>query len=415
MPSDDVSLTDHLGTLYPLACVLAGPDTADTLLRHTYERAAATPPEDRPADTQGWLLQLLVDTHAQATGPTGPGPSHTDTLRREVADDILSRMLPAAFATGSEEERLVLTLDVLDASPDTIEQALDAPPDTIEDKRTQAWSALRTRLLDGLSGPEHTLVAESTSTEQLRAALRENVTTRFQSPPASLRSVLHAILQRAEAEDAAPPDTPRPQEESPPADAREPSVPENNTRRRLVGGLLALLLVAGAAYGILQFQSAGPVVASAPALPALASAAADTLQPSYDTSDPAAARSFVETTWERRVSVPSVSGTTLQGVGRLRVDDLSVPAFVYAEADGPDSITVLAFHYAGIDRLGDRVRLSDDLRNALAQNQELVPRTTDGGATVLWRQRDDILVAVAPHLSPEALRNRIAPAADSLR
>jgi DNA-directed RNA polymerase specialized sigma24 family protein len=415
MPPDDASLTRHLGTLYPLACVLVGPDTADTLLRHTYERAAATAPEDRPADTQGWLLQLLVDTHAQATGPTGPRPSHTDALRREVADDILSRMLPAAFATGSEEERLVLTLDVLDASPDTIGQALDAPPDAIEDKRTQAWSALRTRLLEGLSGPEHTLLAESISTEQLRTALRENVTSRFPSPPAALRSVLHAILQRAEAEDAAPPAAPSSPEKSPPADARAPTVPENNTRRRLVGGLLVLLLIAGATYAVLQFQSPGSTAPSAPDLPTLATAAADTLRPSYETSDPVAARSFVESTLERRVSVPSVSGAPLQGVGRLRVNDLRVPAFVYAEADGPESITILAFHYAGLDRLGDRVHLSDDLRNALAKNQELLPQPTDGQAAVLWRQRDDILVAVAPHLSPEALRDRITPAADSLR
>ena len=414
MPADNASLTRHLDTLYPLACVLAGPDAADTLLRHTYERAVDTPPDDRPADTQGWLLQLLVDTRSQAAGSASPRSPHTDTLRREVAESAIARVLPAAFAAGSEEERLVLTLDVLDAPPDTLAQAMGASPDDVEATRSHAWSALQDRVRNGLSGPERSLADEAISLEHLRSALREDVATRFQSPPSSLRSVLHAMEERADASSRPPSSTVSSAERSPsvPSDA---SADEWGTRRGIIGSVLLLVLAIGITYGVLHFQSSSPAPSPAPDLPSLSATAADTLQPTYTTSDPAAARTFIQTTWQRQVPVPSVAEATLQGVGAFRIGDTDVPAFVFSETDGPESITILAFSYAVIDELGEQVRLDTNLREALAQNEGLISRTTDGHAAVLWRHRADILVAVAPHLSPETLQKRISLRTESVR
>lgn len=420
MPSDDASLTRHLDTLYPLACVLAGPDAADTLLRHAYERAAETPPDARPEDTQGWLLRLLVDTRAQAPDPAHSHPrQHAHTLRRDVAERTVARVLPVAFAAGSEEERLVLTLDVLDAPIDTLAQALNTPPDAAADTRSQAWSALQDRLRNSLHGPERALVEETMSQELLRSALREDLTARFQSPPASLRSVLNAIEERAEeqvdtAPTAASPST-SPEEEGTPSGANDPADTAGGTRRRVFGGVLLLVVAIGIAYGVSRLQPSSPPSSTAPDLPSLSARAADTLRPTYETADPAAAQAFIRTTWQRRIATPSVTGATLQGVGVLRVGEPGVPAFVFAEDDGTESITVLAFSYAVVDQLGDQVQLDASLRDDLAENEAPIPRTSDGQAVVLWRHRADILVAVAPHLAPDALRSRLVPQADSVR
>jgi hypothetical protein len=417
MPPDDAPLTHHLDTLYPLACVLAGPDAADTLLRHTYERAADTPPDDRPTDTQGWLLRLLVDTRAQATDPDSSRSPHSDTLRREVAESAITRVLPVAFAGSSEEERLVLTLDVLGAPVDTLAQALNTSPTDANQIRSQAWSALRDRLQNTLRGPERSLVDDAMSEEYLRSALREDITARFQSPPAALRSVLNAIEERAEASTrpAAPSPSSSSGEEPPSSDSVREANDAGRSQRRLIGGVLFLLLAAGIAYGIVRFQASSPAPPPALDLPSLSAAAADTLRPTYATSDPAAARTFVQTTWQRSVAVPSVTGAALQGVGAFRMGDTSVPAFVFSESDGPESITVIAFSYAVVDQLGEQVQLNASLREALAQNEELISRTANGRAAVLWRHRADILVAVAPHLSPEALQKRIVPEPGSVR
>lgn len=415
MPSDNASLTHHLDTLYPLACVLAGPDAADTLLRHTYERAADTPPDDRPADTQGWLLQLLVDTRAQATDPASPRSAHTDALRRDVAESAISRVLPIAFATGTEKERLVLTLDVLDAPVDTLAQALNVPPTDADQTRSQAWSALQDRLRNTLRGPERSLVDAAMSEEYLRSALRKDITARFQSPPAALRSVLNAIEERADASTRTGSSALSSAEDAPSSESRDAPKNTGGIWRRVIGGGLFLLLIAGIAYGVVRFQAASSTPSPAPDLSSLSAAAADTLRPTYETSDPAAAHTFVQTTWQRWVAVPTVTNTALQGVGAFQMGDTSVPAFVFSEPDGPESITILAFSYAVVDQLGEQVRLDASLREALAQNEELISRTSDGRTAVLWRHRDDILVAVAPHLSPEALRQRIVPEPGSVR
>ncbi|MFO8100348.1 MAG: hypothetical protein R6T83_12100 [Salinibacter sp.] len=421
MPPNDSSLTRYLDTLYPVACMLAGPDTADTLLRHAFEQAATTPPKDRPSDRQAWLLRLLIDVHSQtARAGGGPGTS-PDALRRAVAEEAVDRALPAAFASGSETDRLVLLLDALDAPTETLTQVLQTSPKDAEAKRTQAWTHLSDRLQNALRGPERALVEEAISKEHLRAVVREDVAGRFQTPPASLRSVLRAILQRGEADlkrrddtDAASADDPS---SSPPGPPPSTSDDEPSSgwplRRTVVGGVLLVLLVAGAVFGMLQLQSSpSPAV---PTLPSLSASAADTLSPRREMTEPAAARSYIQATWQRRVAVPSIDGATLQGIGHLQFKDADVPGLVFADEDASTTITVLAYNYALLDGLGDDLQIEDDLRTGLANNEGLLPRSESGDALVLWRQRDDILVAVASHLSPEALEARIVLARDSAR
>lgn len=406
MPSDAPALSEHLDTLYPLACVLAGPDTADTVVRHTFERAAATPVDARPEDTRSWLIQLLLDTHPNPQQSDGAPPAQGNRLTQEVATEAAARVLPAALAACSDTQRLILTLDVLDGAEETLARALHTTPDAIESRRADAWEALEEALLGSLVGPERALVADTFSASDLRALLREDVTSRFPAPPSSLRSVVRAILRQSEAEadgtssDASPSD--------------EATAEADSSERSLVWAGVLLLLVIGAAYGFFQLQSA-PSAPSPPNLAALSVSAADTVRPSFETSDPATAGTYLRTTWRRRVAVPSVTDATFQGIGQLQVGTgARIPAFLYTDDRTTGQVTVFAFNYALLDELGERVQLEGDLRRALATNDDLISHTTDAGqAVVLWRQRDDILVAVAPHLDAKTLRDRLVPAGPS--
>ncbi|MFP4227293.1 MAG: hypothetical protein ACLFTE_00530 [Salinivenus sp.] len=418
MPPNDSSLTRYLDTLYPVACMLAGPDAANPLLRHTFERAADTPPKDRPSDRKAWLLRLLIDTHSETAGTPGPKEGRPDGVRRAVAEDAVARVLPAAFVTGSETERLILTLDALEAPTDTLAQVLHTSAEAAEANRAQAWTDLSDRVRDALPGPQRALVEETISREHLRTAVREDLTGRFETPPSSLRSVLRAILQRGEADgerhDNA--DTTPPDDSSSAAQGASPNDNEQTSgrpwRRMIVGGALLVLLVAGAVFAVSQLSSSSPPPST---LSSLSAAAADTLRPTRELSDPTAARSYIQDTWQRRVAVPSIEGASLRGIGQFRFGDAEVPAVVFAEDDASESITVLAFNYALLDRLEDQLQVDNDLRTALAENQGLLSRSEADTGVVLWRQRDDILVAVAPHLSADALEARIAPGGDSSR
>jgi hypothetical protein len=128
----------------------------------------------------------------------------------------------------------------------------------------------------------------------------------------------------------------------------------------------------------------------------------------HSTADPEEASAYIRETWGRRVSVPSIEGAPLQGVGRLQAGSgVTVPVVVYADPSEEARIALYAFSYALLDRLGNRGTLDRSLRAKLAANRSLLNDEHDNRGVVLWRQRDDIFVAVAPHLDPSSLRARL--------
>jgi len=422
--SDDKrSLSHHVETLYALARVLAGSDDADALVQTVYAHAAKVPPKQRPSDTRGWLFRLMLDAKEgdlhSAGAPVHPGSDTSftdDPFRREVAEQTADRMLPVAFAACSIHERFILSIDVLgNPSDELLAAALDTSPTNARSVRDQARSALRASLRDVLTGPERMLVDVALPDEALREHLRELLLDRFHPPPSSLHAAITELLERARAERSDSQHQTDDQTVLSPAFSLPPPlkralawVQHRLSLRGLIGGVAFLLVVSAGIGGATYLLSpSSPGAASPPSVVEISAQRAEEVPIDYETEDPSEAASFIRETWGRRVSVPTLEGAALQGVGRLSFSpNVEVPALLYTPTDGTDMVA-LVFNYALIDQLEDRAQLTQTVRSRLAANDSLLTRRRRDRAVVLWRQRDDIFVLVAPNTDPATLRSRI--------
>ena len=187
---------------------------------------------------------------------------------------------------------------------------------------------------------------------------------------------------------------------APPA---EPGRTGGSALQRLV--LAGLLIAAAALIGyVLSNPSAD---APDPDVFARSVGAADQLEIVLDTADPLEARRFVRAEFGWRVGVPvfGQSGPQMRGVAVAQVAPaVEVPVFLYAREPGLQ-VAVFAYSYALLDQVPDRLRLARADYDDLAAGTPTV-RRAGGSFLLLWRDRDDIYVAVtdlAPSLLAETL------------
>ncbi len=211
--------------------------------------------------------------------------------------------------------------------------------------------------------------------------------TRLRSGPAP-RSPAEPDIPPPGLDDLAPPRAHRP----PPAPQRRAPV------QRVV---LALLLIAAA--GLIGYILSRPGEApGGPDVLARSVEAAGDLRHILGTDQPAEAQQFVRDEFGWRVGVPTFATATLRGVAIARTAPaVEVPVFLYADGDGRD-VAVFAYSYALLDQVPDRLTL------ARADYDELdvgvpVVRRVGGTGVLLWRDRDDIYVAVTD-LPPAVLQ-----------
>ncbi len=412
------SLTQHLEALHTLAWVLVGAEEAAALTERVYQHAAEVPPEKRPEDERGWLFRIMVEARegdldaANKSEPSDTAlPYSEDSFRREVAEQTANRVLPAAFAACSIQERFVLAADVLSKPSDNVlAMALDSSPTETRSVRDRARAALRASLRDVLKGPERMLVDVALPEEALRELLRNLLIERFHSVPASLRARITELLERARTESS---------EELPSADAQSwaSSFLRGFSRiqnwisvRGLIGGITVLLVVTLGIGGAAHLFSSAPDTSSPPSVVELSTQRAGDLQISHQTDDPDEAGTYIQETWNHRVSVPSIENASLRGVSRLSLpSDVEVPALLYTDKAKEVNIVALLFNYALVDKLGDEATLEREIRTELSKNEGLLAEQRDNHAVVLWRQRDDIFVIVSPEMDSDSLRSRIRP------
>lgn len=410
-------MAQHIPALYPLARVLVGSDEAVSLVRTVYEHAADVSPAQRPDDERQWLIRLMVEARdgtlesAEPEWSTQNEPSFTDDpFRREVAKRTARRALPAAYASCSIHERFILAMDVLaNPSDEDLSETLDTTVSDARSVRDRAHSALRASLRDVLNGPERMLVDVALPDDALRAQLRSLLTDRFDPPPSFLQSDVTEILEAARAERQSGPST----------DSRssanrsflkkaESSLEGLVSVRRLLGLLLVgLLLIAGVGGASYLLSSGSPP--SATSIVDLSIRHADRVRVTATTSAPPEAAQYIRQTWDRTLSVPSIEGATLRGVGQLPLsDDVVVPTLLYADDESGGQIVAYAFNYALINQLENRANLDRELRAKLAANDAFLDQQHPDRDLVMWRQRDDIFVVVAPpEMDADALRSRI--------
>lgn len=416
-PNSTLSLAQYIPALYPLARVLVGSDEAVSLIRTVYEHAADVAPGDRPDDEREWLIRLLVEAR-DGTLPSDRTeaspqnePSFTDDpFRREVAERTAERVLPAAFASCSIHERFILAVDVLaNPSDESLADALDTSITDARSLRDRARSALRASLRDVLNGPERMLVDVALADDALRDQLRTLLTVQFDSPPSSLRSDVTEILEAARAERHSDASTDSQSASNPSLLQKARSTLHRILSvRGLVGLLLVSVLVAAGVGGASYVFSTGPSPSSTSVVD-LSVRQTENVQLTATTSVPSEAAQYIRQTWDRRLSVPSIQGSTLRGVGQLSLSgEMSVPVLVYTDDESGEQIIAYAFNYNLLDQLNERVVLDHELRTKLAANDEFLDREHPDRGVILWRQRDDIFVVVAPpSTDANTLRSRI--------
>lgn len=415
--SDSRSLTSHVEVLYALARVLTGSDEARSLVQSVYQHAAEVPPEQRPSDERAWLFRLMVDVQegdlppaGAEVHPAGDTSFTNDPFRREVAEQTAERMLPTAFAACSLHERFVLAIDVLgDPSDEVLAAALDTSTANARSVRDQARSSLRASLRDVLRGPERMLVDVALPDTALRDQLRDLLLARFHPAPDDLHSTVTEVLERAQAERLA-------QADDTPASTSQSLLPWGLdtlwnwvSLRGLLGGLGFLVIVmAGIGGANLLFSPSSPAPSPSASIVDVAAQRADGVQSSLDTPDPDRAAAYIRRTWDRRVSVPAIQDASFNGVGRLSLEmGTEIPVLRYRDDESGGRILAFAFNYALMDSLGERATLDRQRRAELAANRQLLTAQRPNQAVVLWRQRDDIFVIVAPNITADSLRARI--------
>lgn len=410
-----LSLAQHIPGLYPLARVLAGPEEAVSLVERVYEHAAEVPPPHRPDDDRRWLVRLMIEAQGsphQVADPderTGTETSFTDDpFRQTIAEETAERMLPVAYAACSRHERFILAIDVLATpSDEELAQILDVADEKARSIRDGARSALRASLRDVLNGPERMLVDVALPDEELRDRLRSLLSDRFQSPPASLHSTVTETLESARAkwENRRSSDDTTVSNQSFIERVRS-SVQNLISIRGLVGvGLFAVLMIAGAG-GVSYFLSSSST--SSTSVVDLSALHVQDVEIVDVTTSRSEADQYIRRTWNRRISIPTISGTSLQGVGHLALaNDADVPALLYADDESNEQIVAYAFNYALVDELGKQASIERPLRQKLAANDTILARRHGDRAVALWRQRDDIMILVSQTLDADALRSRV--------
>jgi hypothetical protein len=397
-------LLEHLETLYPLACILVGPEKASPLLRRMAEDATEAPA--LPTDVEGWLQLLLRTAQNDHTlSETTPRSSltnekePTDAWRHDAAEQLLETTLPIALARCTPQERFLLALDGLDAvSPSFQTRALS---DAVDTTRTEGWEKLRATLKDILSDTEYELIDETLSEGTFQEAVEELLATRYPTVPRSLRSQLQETLQN----DSSLKEDGSPSENAESLLERLPPRPKPQTL--LFTLLTGALILAGGIGAFYYTESASSSATSSRSLITFSAEQAGSITPTVETTSRSEAAAFVDSAWNRRLTVPGIDGAELKGVGQLRTtDDMRIPVFVHM--DGDTRFTTFAYSYALLNQIKSTATLSPELRNALATAHRAV-NTADKTPerALLWRDRDDIFVTVAPTLSPDSLRARL--------
>lgn len=405
---DSSSLLEHLETLYPLACILVGSEEAPHLLRRMAEDAVEAPPTDRPANVKAWLRRLLQaarDDRSRSETDLGSRAADeretTDAWRRDAAEQILEAALPIALARCTPQERFLLAVGGLDAV--SLSFQTEALSDIGDTTGTEVRERLQTILEDILSDTEYELVNETLSEETFQDAVEDFLATRYPTVPRSLRSQLQDTLQSpgsAEEEATAPGNS---------ASLLESLPPRPKPQTLLFALVMGALVLAGGIGVSYYTESSTSSPASSRSLGAFSAEQAESITPTHKTNSRSEAAAFVDSAWNRRVSVPAIDGAELQGVGQLRTSgDAEIPVFVHT--DGNLRFTTFVYSYALLSRIESQATMSPELRNALATAHRVVDtedKTSEG--TLLWRDRDDIFVTVAPTLSPDSLRARLRP------
>lgn len=104
------------------------------------------------------------------------------------------------------------------------------------------------------------------------------------------------------------------------------------------------------------------------------------------------ARAYIRSEFGWRVGVPVIEDIPLVGMSIVDLAPaVGVPVFIYANPNR--RVVVLSLNYALLDDVPDRILLSPQDSEALSAGHPQA-RTRDNDEVIIWRDRDDIFIAV---------------------
>ncbi|TDI76584.1 MAG: hypothetical protein E2O84_02420 [Bacteroidetes bacterium] len=109
-----------------------------------------------------------------------------------------------------------------------------------------------------------------------------------------------------------------------------------------------------------------------------------------------------------RVRSPEIESASLLGVSLIDLpSDLEAPAFFYRDELTGDKFPIFVYSYAFVNRNSKTVDISPQIMNRIEDASKFGVRMTDEHAALVWRHRDDILIAII-RSNPDDLVDRIA-------
>ncbi len=177
-----------------------------------------------------------------------------------------------------------------------------------------------------------------------------------------------------------------------------PSYPRSEGRPTETGGIggrIAIIVVILATIGLIAFALTRDDRPRDPddAL-TVAVSAANRASSEVQTSSPASARAYFREEFGWRLGIPlfDTAGLTSAGIARI-AQTIEVPALKYQGDDGR-SVTVLILTYALLDQVPDRIALSREQYDQLADDPTPHVVRVRNADVAYWRDRGEIFVTV---------------------
>jgi hypothetical protein len=397
------TLRRHLAPLYRLARLLTGDDEAAISRVMAVGRRGLQQSESL---SRAQLFRMLLETRAgddEAAESDGPALA---ALHQRFAHDHLRRALPSAFLALPKRQQLLLLLVAAERfSPADAGRILDLTPERARAERKSAYNALRKRLLRSAPNDERNLLAPHLSDEALGRALAEHLTDEPTSTPASLHQAVTDLIAERKTPDATPEER-----SAAPAASDDDSAGEARSSSRRTSRLLTMLLliVMTGTVGLLAARFLQDDDAGGPRrdLVAYSAQQAPTVEPNLRTQDASRAERFIREEVGRRLAAPTIDSARLAGVGLRSMAEARVPVLLY-ENEGGGTLPVYVYTYAVLDRLGEQYDFSDDALARIERDGGYAARQAQGRGVLIWRDRDDIFLAVTEG-EAASLRRRVA-------
>lgn len=398
------ALLEHLDRLYAFAQVLTpDPEHAARLVEATYRRAYAAPrAAQQRLETRPWLFQIMWDLHQEQPQVlvVEEGVPTTSTLletySQQQAEHILNHTLPTAYASLPGDLQLLLLLCEVEKLPLTeAGTVLRLDEETVRERLTLARNQLRDGIRTALTEDERRLLAQHLPDPWLGPALRRTLDTTLSPTPTTLQPTVALLEPAKDAQPLASNDE---------AEEEALRAAQAQLGQRLRRVLATMLLIIGA--GALGMWIDGrPKPIPEVNVIALSAARAHDVEVEFQAGSAEQAENYVRDRLGWQLTVPEITAAPLVGVGFVEIaPEVIIPAFRYGSPDEP--ITLYTYTYRLLSRYADRLSLAPDILAQIEDDAQFDLHDLGEAQVLLWRNRDDIFVAVT-QANAEALRDRI--------